>query len=172
MEIWKAELSRYPWAQLHEASGPAVEIPGSLEEMFTADSPDAVKAAYWKLENHVVVQGQLFNVAPPVVSVLLAALLDHSPSFVRIGILELLFQILNGESHSSEREQDLSDTCRQLARAGLWLLYAELKAELPGQRAAAIEILELIETDASRLEAMRASFLSQLPEPMSPKSIL
>ncbi len=156
-DIWRVEMNRHSWRDLREASGSAAGIPHALEGMLTADSPNAVDVAYWKLENHVVVQGELFEAAPHVVSVLLAALLDNSPSFIRIGILELLFQILGGESHESEGERDLGPKCRDLAREGLWLLYGELGAGLPGQRAAALEVLNLVETDRGRLRAIVGS---------------
>jgi hypothetical protein len=154
--IWRVELDRHPWHELRAASGSAAEIRASLAELLTAGSPDGVEAAYWQLENHVVVQGQLFGVAPCVVSVLLAALLEDSPPFVRIGVLELLFQILSGESHESEKDKGLGPKCRELGRCGLWLLYGELEANSPGQSAAAVEVLELLENDESRLRAFKS----------------
>ena len=151
MRIWEKELERHSWSRLREASGSANEIPEALRAMLGAATADAVEVAYWKLENHVVVQGQLFEVAPYVVSVLMAALVEDSPSYVRVGILELLLQITSGESHTSEKDTTLGPQCRARASEVTWLLYGELNADLPGQRAAAIEVLEQIETDRDRL---------------------
>jgi hypothetical protein len=123
----------------------------------SAATPGEADAAYWKLENHVVVQGQLFQAAESVVPVLLAALVEPRPEHVRASVLELLFQILAG--HADETEVALSnggvaDACKARAREGLWVLYGELQF---GHREAAIECIELIETDPTRLAALRDS---------------
>jgi hypothetical protein len=151
------ELQRHPWDALREASGTARNVPQALRKLFAARSPDEAEKAYWQLENHVVVQGQLFESAEHVVPVLLAALLDELPRHVRISVLELLFQIVAGETHDRERElgnASLSERCRQSAREGLWLLYGEW---LHGERDAAGDVIERIERDPGRLAALRGS---------------
>ena len=125
--------------------------------MLSARTPHAVEEAYWCLENHAVVQGQLFEVALHVVSVLMSALLDDSPVCVRIGILELLFQTLSGEAHASEPVQSLGEQCRSLAREGMWLLYGELEADLAGHRAAALDVIKILELDSSKLAYFASS---------------
>ena len=148
----EAELVRPDWTHIMEANGPATNIPSALRELVAANTPDEVRQAYWKLENHVVVQGQLFEAAVYVVPVLLAALLDtNRPRFVRIGILELLFQIIAGTSHEDEVRRgfaDLGARCKRAAREGLWLLYREF---FVGGLAGAKEIIQSIDEDTSRL---------------------
>lgn len=151
MTLWIVELNRHPWEDLREIAGSAGNVRGSLRRMLTAATPTDAEKAYWELENHVVVQGQLFESAERVVPVLLAALLDESPPHVRISILELLFQIVSGEAHPEEENQQIGDKCRQRAREGLWLLYRELSCSLKGQREAAVEVLEVLETDMHRV---------------------
>lgn len=85
------------------------------------------------------------------VPVLLSALLDESPSPVRIRILELLFQIVSGEAHPDEDNKQLGDKCRQRGREGLWVLYRELSCSLKGQREAAVDVPEVLETDRRRV---------------------
>jgi hypothetical protein len=152
----ESELSRTDWSRVTEATGPATGVPLSLRELFSALSPDEVTRAYWKLENHVVVQGQLFEAAIHVVPVLLAALATpERPRFVRIGILELLFQIVNGVTHEDERNRGLGDIdarCKMAARYGLWLLYREV---LVGEKAAAIEVLRAIDDNETRLSSFK-----------------
>lgn len=154
--IAEREIARLQWERLREACGSAEQIPYALVEMLNAPNPEAVDAAYWKLENHVVVQGQLFEVAEFVVSVLMAALLEERPRHVRISILELLFQIVSGEAHEDEvslGNADLAGKCQAKALEGLWVLYRELAF---GERDAAQEILEVIEKDTARLKSFLA----------------
>lgn len=147
------EIKRITWHTLREAGGTAENIPHALTALFEAPTPAAAEEAYWLLENHVVVQGQLFQVAEHVVPVLLSALVDERPRHVRISILELLFQILSGGAHEDEVAQgngNLAAVCRVKAREGLWVLYQELHQ---GEHDAARENIEIIEDDPLRLDA-------------------
>lgn len=149
------EIRRIPWSTLRQAGGTAEQVPHALMDLLSASTPELATNAYWRLENHVVVQGQLYQAAEPAVSVLMAALLDDGPRHVRIGVLELLFQILAGEAHESEialGNRQVGEACRSRASEGLWVLYREW---LHGERDAAREVIELIETDGTRLDAIR-----------------
>ncbi|UBV44783.1 hypothetical protein LAJ19_16695 (plasmid) [Deinococcus taeanensis] len=151
------EIERHSWSRFRTVRGPGHEVPRALHDLLGASSPEEVDLAYWKLENGVVVQGQLFEAAEPVVSVLLAALQDPLPSFVKFGIGELLFQIVAGEADESEvalGNGELGSRCREQARQGLWTLYRELWSG--GLGGLAREILERIELDAVRLDTIIA----------------
>jgi len=155
------ELSRVDWSQVRDITGPATHVPSSLRELFTARSSEDCEIAYWKLENVVVVQGQLYEAAVYVVPVLLAAIaVLECPTFVRTTIFELLFQIVHGDSHEEEVLRgftDLGDRCREKARHGLWLLFRETKS---CHREAAIELLKTIEDDQSRLTFLEENYES------------
>ena len=145
------EIRRIPWDTLRQAGGPAEQVPYALMDLLNALTPELANHAYWRLENHVVVQGQLYQAAEPVVSVLVAILLEDRPRHVKIGVLELLFQILAGSAHASEvalGNENIAEACRDKAREGLWVLYKEL---INGERDAAKEVIELIELDRTRL---------------------
>ncbi len=149
------EISRHPWATLRKLNGTAEQIGSALLELMSAADADAAKAAYWKIENHAVVQGQLFESAIQVVPCLLALLLEDRLRCIRISALELLFQIVAGEADEEEvlrGNADLGDACRAKAREGLWLLYREL---LMGEREAAREILEVIDPESERIASLR-----------------
>ena len=140
------ELSRPDWSRLNEIEGAATGIPVALRELLSAQSAEDVTRAYWKLENRVVVQGQLFEAAIHCIPVLLAALISQErPRFVRIGILELMFQIVNGSTHEEEVKRGLCNVdvrCRLSAKHGLWLLYREV---VYGETDAATDILNIID---------------------------
>lgn len=149
------EIQRVRWDAFREAGGNPQALGPSLERLLASETPEDAEERYWGLENHVVVQGQLFSSALPVVSVILAGLCDPFPRHVRISLLELLFQIVSGEAHESEvlsGRHDLGAECRAMARGGLWLLYRELKY---GESEAAEEVITRIESDPERLEAFR-----------------
>lgn len=151
-QLVEVEVLRQDWSFLRQASGTADGIPDALRQLIWAQSPEEVQAAYWRLENHVVVQGQLFESAVSTTHVLMAALVSQDrPDFVRIGVLELLFQIVSGESDESEVARglvDLGEQCRRAARAGLWLLYREMTE---GQMDGAREVIAIIEHEPNRL---------------------
>lgn len=152
LSIANIEINRVHWSDFREIAGSAANIPLALQELLTAVTHEDSEAAYWKLENRIVVQGQLFEVAEFVVPVLLAALLEPRPSWVTRGILELLLQIVLGECHEDEvalGNADLGDRCREKARQGLWVLYGEL---MRGERDSAREVIEAIELDTARLD--------------------
>ena len=77
------EIGRHSWSLLREASGSANHIPDALRQLVSAKSAADADEAYWRLENHVVVQGQLFSSAEQVVQVLLATLVEDAPRHVR-----------------------------------------------------------------------------------------
>ena len=147
------EIQRVEWHTFREAGGNPQALGSSLEGLLASKTPENAEKRYWELENHVVVQGQLYSSALPVVSVILASLCDPFPRHVRISLLELLFQIVSGEAHESEvfsGRPDLGAECREIARSGLWLLYRELRH---GESEAAGEVIGRIETDPERLAA-------------------
>ncbi|MET8161228.1 hypothetical protein ABZT47_33135 [Sphaerisporangium sp. NPDC005289] len=149
----EVELNRHRWADLRVCEGRASAVPEAARGLMAAKSADEAEQYYWQLENRVVVQGQLYNSAPPLVSVLTAALLDELERPAKIGILDLLYQIVSGESHPDEvgaGNPDLGWRCRHKAREGIWVFYREL---LIGESAAAWDVLEVIDEDAERLAA-------------------
>lgn len=149
--IAEVEMGRIAWGDLRTAGGFASSIPRALADLYVASTPEQAQDAYWRLENHVVVQGQLYQAAEQVVSVLLAVLSEERPRYVRISSLELLFQIVVGEPHVQELalgNANLAERCKNKAREGLWTLYKELHQ---GEREAAREVLEVIEDCPGRL---------------------
>ena len=149
------ELRRWDWSTFRQASGNAGHVPDAIRALLSSASAEEADGPYWKLENHIVRQGQLYEAALPTVPVLIAALIPPDrPSWVRAGLLDLLFQLVNGTAHESERvlsDVDLAANCRAAAREGLWVLYREL---IDGEQDAAKDVLLEIETDRDRLAAV------------------
>jgi hypothetical protein len=70
-------ISKPSSPSLAACGGTAAAAPAALRGLLTATNRDEQQRYYWQLENVVVVQGNLFEAAVPVASVLCAALLDE-----------------------------------------------------------------------------------------------
>ncbi len=153
----EVEIARTAWADSRTLGDRSSGVPDALRRLLAAADEDEAMAAYWDLENVVVVQGQLHSAALPTVPVLLAGLLDDMSADARDLVLELLQQIVMGESDEDEvalGNADLGERCREAARTGLWLIYRELGTR---RRETAEAILERIEDDKPRITAYLAS---------------
>jgi hypothetical protein len=105
-------LETVPWAQLKCLSGFSNHVPTAVRDL-VSDDPKIAEAAYWRLENHVVVQGELYEAAAYLPEILIEAL-DFAPFKGRI--LELLFQI--GSGYSAEAPE-LQRVCHAAVISGL-----------------------------------------------------
>jgi hypothetical protein len=144
------EISKTDWHNLRGANGSASSVPRALRNMIYAIREQSAEAAYWQLENHVVVQGGLFDSAVHIVPVLCAALSYELSDFARGWTLELLFQIVNGTTSTEEYQRGLRDLevkCREAALPCLWLLYHQV---LIGHSSLAREIVRRVDPDVKR----------------------
>lgn len=143
------------WSVLREATGTSEDVGRALAQLIDAPTAERATEAYWRIENHAVVQGELFEVAEACTSVLVAALADTRPRHVRVSTLDLLFQILSGDrTPSGAAPPDIVERCRRAAREGLWGLVREAVA---GEREAAWDVLELAGLGDDRLERLRVA---------------
>src|SRR5262245_29410747 len=117
------ELGSWEWPQLRIIDRDAAHVPDALRDLLQCETADEAEAAYWRIENSVVVQGQVFSAAPATVSTLVAALSSGTlPRWVTISALELIFWMVNSGPHEGEAA-DLTERCCAAAREGLWLFY-------------------------------------------------
>ena len=120
------QLRLVRWDELRCGSGgSAGAVEDDLRTLLFVDG-DAAAAAYGRLENPAVSQGHLFECAPAVVSVIVAAITDGTvpPSNVA-SALDLLGRILAGypdESEVAQGREDLSHRCHHEALRGYWAL--------------------------------------------------
>lgn len=90
--MWESE--RYDWTLL-EAVGGALDVPGALQSLAEATTEEEARAAYWRIDNTVVVQGSLRESALPTAACLVNILVSCT-AVSRPFILELLQQISDG----------------------------------------------------------------------------
>ncbi|MEV4143534.1 hypothetical protein AB0J40_07685 [Amycolatopsis sp. NPDC049691] len=153
------ELNRHDWGSLATVHGTAAEVPAEVAALVAATTEAEAERHYDYLGNNVVVQGNLYEAAVPLVSVLCAALIEESPAAARTETLRLVTEIVLGDTHYSEvraGRPDLAERAREHARAGLWLFYRELVHGSATNAEYAADILDYIETDRERYELFRA----------------
>jgi len=148
IDFASVECSRIDWQKYEEIQGRADSIPAVLQALLSSSIENAEKY-YWGIENHVVVQGQLFSAAEPTLQVLIASLLNVRPRHTKIDVLELIFQIVAAAFSEAEDEKyrEMQRRIQLRALEGLWVFYGELNGE---HSEAVGEILDLI--DQSRLK--------------------
>jgi hypothetical protein len=139
------------WGSYRVLEGPAESLRPALLDLLAASRPEQLASVHWRIENHVVVQDDIYSAAEPVTSVLVAALANPRPTWMRVEILQLLFSILSGTGFDEHNGASLWSKCRDRAMEGYWLLVSEA---LTGERDAALEVLSLID-DPDRLAAVR-----------------
>jgi hypothetical protein len=157
------ELARVDWSKLREIRSSFGErivsadyVPSIMKALLNAKSLEEAEELEWKIDNHIFVQRGLFEAAEYLVPVLIASLLEVPQGFIKNTILELLTEIVTGVPDQSEvalGNTALADRCRAKAREGLWILYKLFVDGDETQRILVFDVLEIIETDSSRLDA-------------------
>lgn len=160
--MFRTELARVDWTTLRDIRSAlpngeisASYVPEAVVGLITAESKTIAQEHYWRLENHVVVQGQTFESAEPLVSVLVASLRDEKPTHSQELVLELIFQLVAYGPHLAEIDRgnaDLTDKCKSRAREGLWVLYELLLTASEQESEAVRLILDKIDLNRDRLE--------------------
>jgi len=84
------------WKELKTLGGTAEHVPDAIINLLSENKND-FEEAYWKLENHVVVQGDLYDAATVIPKYLEEIIIKAK---FKPGVLELLFQIGNGSSNN------------------------------------------------------------------------
>ncbi|MFF4079522.1 hypothetical protein ACFYZN_08950 [Streptomyces sp. NPDC001777] len=167
MRLVEMEIARHDWGgMLCGCGGPAEHLARDLRRLAgggVGREPGGVD-----LEEHVWSSVVLWEPAPAVASVALAALADDDVVPTARGrFLDLLHHLVAGEGtdgESARRGLHLPELCRGLARQGLWLLYGEVMSNRSlGTVGAAFEILTVVEPDRARLQRVREVAADWLP---------
>lgn len=142
LRIAERIMQTIDWTALQTADGAGDWVRQSLERLLKAEDGVEANRAYWGIENHAFVQGELFEISDSCTCVLVASLLDPRPDWVRVAVLELLFQILSGYASSAPNTpNDIVERCHKFAKDGLWLIVREA---LSGHEEGALEVLDLL----------------------------
>lgn len=143
------------------AVGTGETVPKAFGGLIAADTDEDALRSYWELDNRVVVQGQLFEAAVALIPALLAGLLVNLKEPARYWLMELLVQIADGESHSSQPDPKLGDAARGALGEGLWIIYAQMQQDSPRVRATAVDLVALLDPDIERASAIVQAQLAE-----------
>ncbi|WP_406863293.1 hypothetical protein ABZO31_23750 [Streptomyces sp. HUAS MG47] len=166
MRLVESEITRHDWTSMRCGCGSSAEhLAGDLLRLTGGGSRQEPR--HVDLEGHVWSPVVLWEPAPAVTSVALAALADDVPPTARESFLDLLQCLVAGEGtdeESARRGLDLPELCRGHATQGLWLLYGEVMSNRsPGAAGSAFEILTVVEPDRARLQRVREIAADRLP---------
>ncbi|WP_148311608.1 hypothetical protein [Amycolatopsis japonica] len=148
-----ALIESIDWASLRTASGVGDGLPSAFNSVIEATSEVEAKAAYWSIDNEVLVQGESYESALPALEVLLAMLPDVVLGPVRKCIAELIQQIVFSQPHSSEIERGndrISERCVTLAKEATWVFYGWLSDSDQDVRECALLTLHKLEGGEAR----------------------
>jgi hypothetical protein len=126
VNLAERQMSLTPWNDLRSGEGgTAARVPDELRIMLFGDFAES-DAAYMWLENSAVSQHDLFECAPAVVAVIVAAVADRTIRSENLASsLDLLGRILGGHSAKNEVAAgltDLRERCHAAASRGYWSL--------------------------------------------------
>ncbi|MEM7349608.1 MAG: hypothetical protein AAF657_02305 [Acidobacteriota bacterium] len=161
MIMWA--LERHDWSKLR-AAGTVVRVPRAICALRDAQSADEAAAAYWKIDNKVVVQGALYEAAVPAAECALAAL-PHSTEFGKPKLVELLYQLGNGESHPSEVEvglPNLGELCRIEICRGATMIFHLLETAEPDWLDLAVDLALLMVDQAPELSGKMRWYMERI----------
>ena len=146
--VAEALVASIPWRELRAGPGTAAGVPEALTALAAAESGEAARELYWRVDKGVVGQGRLYESAVPVVHVVYALLADPLPAAARHRLVELLVEIAGGETAQAEVEagaDDVAERCRAALREGLWTCYGLLGDPDPRVRDQALTLLGWLE---------------------------
>lgn len=161
LSVVSIELERHGWSDYRCGCGSnAGHVADTFRKLLSAHVPSDVSS--YGLDGHLEVQAMVFEVAVPATSVIMAALMEELPPFVRGHLMVTLLRLVSGESHASEiaaGRVNLQEECIAVVQDGMWLLYREAAV---GDVENAIDILEFVESDERKFDYYRSRTRSRM----------
>lgn len=160
MHLLTAMMAGTEWDRLRTVSGTASDIPRHFIDLLEAKDDKAARDAYWKLDNHVLVQGRAFSSAPALLPFALAAAsMDGLGAPARRWIVELVTEIALAKAHEDEpNPAEIERAIVDCLESSTWLFYGLIADIDPRIRCAGVELVSRYESDSRNLSAL-ASFL-------------
>ncbi|MDP5208574.1 hypothetical protein [Microbulbifer sp. 2205BS26-8] len=104
------------WEQLQQAHGNAEHVPSAIKNLISEDAKTR-EASYWQLDNHIVLQSDLYEASFYAIPFLIE-ILQSDTSLGRDYVYDLLFEIANGHAAQELKcsydgqELGLREACR------------------------------------------------------------
>ncbi len=160
--------STIEWDKLRAIAGQnAGSVPDDIDRMLRAENEDDADSAYWMIDNHVVVQGQLFESALPTGRTVARAICEGNPTVFGLGrAFDLLVEIAAGESDYSEVElgnEHLGDACRDVLRPFVPCFRRFVWSENDQALLGLLDLLDILEPERERLRDIAQSIADRRP---------
>lgn len=164
------------WSELRLLAGTVENVPAAICDMLAATFERDAYAAFRRLDNWVVVQGQVQEAAPATARLLLSKICSGEGTQVGIGYaMDLVFELSYGDVHISEIERgntELGNDCREIFREYLSCIIglAEGCAEeriLLG----VLDVVDRLETDQAVRQKLGRSFDGRKISPEAQESL-
>jgi hypothetical protein len=145
-------LDAVDWSRAKSALGQSDFVPGAFLGLVLSRSETEAEQHYWELDNGIVRQGALFEAAGQLAPAILGALelpLSHP---ARFWLVELLTELVLGETDPSEtaRGVDVRAIVRDLVRGRLPMIVGLLQDPDARVRKDAIYLLDALDADRRR----------------------
>src|ERR1700678_2837835 len=121
-----SELEDVNWLSLRTAHGTAENVPVALQALASARDAREIFDAYWSLDNHVGLQGTLYESAYFAAPYILNILLSPRWAPIRVSAYDLLIEIACALPHPDRPgiqvqgvPKNLREACREVVASGL-----------------------------------------------------
>ncbi len=167
-------INSVDWDSLKQAHGTSGHVPASLLGLIS-DDPNLQMASYWKLENYILVQSDLYEAAYYVIPFLIEILKSDNHTAKKYAY-ELIYEIANGHAPESLKcvhdgeEVSLSNACRQAIGAEIDLYISEVKNTSSAVRANALTLLISLIDNKDKIISSLEDLLDR--DPSTPFKIL
>lgn len=138
-------LEKIEWGKLEHAHGTAEHVPSAIRGLVSESAAER-KESYWKLDNNVVLQSDLYESAFYVIPFLIKILKSES-QLGREYVYSLLYEIANGSApdditieHAGE-QLPLTMACRKEIASHIEVYLSEIESESSNYRHDALELL-------------------------------
>ena len=150
------DISKYidaiHWDDLNVASGKASRVPEALLGLISA-ADETRNQSYWRLDNEIVLQSDLYEAAYFVVPILIQ-MLREKPAHGREEIYDLLYELANGYApetivcHRSDGHiVPLKQGCREEIKKGMSIFKSDMLLQSSRLSVKAKELVELLVED-------------------------
>lgn len=143
------KINSIDWSKLKQAHGYCDHVPEAIKGLMSADSK-IQEESYWKLDNHIVLQGDIYQGAFYTIP-FLVEVLNSSEKNGRNYIYDLLFEINNGYSPDdiscwyNDKEYPLTEACKISIADSFRVYLKEVANPLSPCRKNALELLSSLE---------------------------
>lgn len=158
------QIDSVNWEQLQQAHGNAATVPSAIKNLISEDAKTR-EVSYWQLDNHIVLQSDLYEASFYVIP-FLVEILQSNTSLGRDYVYDLLFEIANGYAAQEVKcsydgqELELREACRAAIIGFLSVFLNEVTDFNSGYREQALDLLMSLTEAKEKIVPVLSEILS------------